>query len=270
MVITFEDVSFRYNERKLLDKVNFSITEKDKIGVIGVNGTGKTTLLKLILGQEVPMSGKIIKSGGLMVSYLPQNPHFSTEKSILDIVLEDSTKEHPILDYEAKSILSKLGLNDCEITIRNLSGGQLRRLALAKALVTYSDILILDEPTNHLDNDLILWLESYLTKIKKGLIMVTHDRYFLQRVCNKMLEIDFGKIYLYDANYETFLSLKAERITQEQKNEKKLKAILKKEEEWLHRGVEARRTKSKSRIERLTLIHISDPTRKAEIYYSLF
>lgn len=250
MVITFEDVSFRYIEKKLLDQVNFSITEKDKIGVVGVNGTGKSTLLKLMMELEIPTSGQIIKSGGLILSYLPQEPHFSLEKSLLEIVLEDSTKKHPILEYEAKSILSKLGLNDYDITIQNLSGGQLRRLALAKALVSYSDILILDEPTNHLDNDMILWLESYLSKMKKGLIMVTHDRYFLQRVCNKMLELDFGKVYIYEANYETFLGLKAERMLQEQKSEQKLKSILKHEQEWLNRGVEARRTKSKSRIER--------------------
>lgn len=250
MVITFENVSFKYIEKKLLDDVSFSITDSDKIGIVGINGTGKTTLLKLILGEEIPNTGKIIKSGGMIINYLPQNPIFPTDKSILDIIMLNSTKEHPINEYEAKSILSKMGLNDYEATVVNFSGGQLKRLALAQCLVSYCDILILDEPTNHLDNDLILWLEKYLIKFKKGLLMVTHDRYFLQRVCNKMLELDFGKVYIYEANYEKFLELKAQRLENDQKAKKKLKAILKIESEWINKGVEARRTKSKSRIER--------------------
>ena len=250
MVITFENVSFKYIEKKLLDDVSFSITDSDKIGIVGINGTGKTTLLKLILGEEIPNTGKIIKSGGMIINYLPQNPIFPTDKSILDIIMLNSTKEHPINEYEAKSILSKMGLNDYEATVVNFSGGQLKRLALAQCLVSYCDILILDEPTNHLDNDLILWLEKYLIKFKKCLLMVTHDRYFLQRVCNKMLELDFGKVYIYEANYEKFLELKAQRLENDQKAKKKLKAILKIESEWINKGVEARRTKSKSRIER--------------------
>ncbi len=250
MVISFDHVKFKYIDKLLLDNASFSVTEADKVGIIGVNGTGKTTLLKLIIGIEKPISGTIIKSGGMIINYLPQEPKFSEEMSLLDIVMADSTKEHPIEEYEAKSILSKLGLSSYDSTTVNLSGGQKKRLALAKVLVSYSDFLILDEPTNHLDNDMILWLEKYLMKFKKGLLMVTHDRYFLQRVCNKMLELDYGKIYVYDANYENFLVLKAERLENEKKEQQKLKSILKKETEWMHRGVEARRTKSKSRIER--------------------
>lgn len=250
MVISFDHVNFKYIDKLLLDNASFSVTEADKVGIIGVNGTGKTTLLKLIIGIEKPISGTIIKSGGMIINYLPQEPKFSEEMSLLDIVMADSTKEHPIEEYEAKSILSKLGLSSYDSTTVNLSGGQKKRLALAKVLVSYSDFLILDEPTNHLDNDMILWLEKYLMKFKKGLLMVTHDRYFLQRVCNKMLELDYGKIYVYDANYENFLVLKAERLENEKKEQQKLKSILKKEMEWMHRGVEARRTKSKSRIER--------------------
>ncbi len=250
MVISFDHVNFKYIDKLLLDNASFSVTEADKVGIIGVNGTGKTTLLKLIIGIEKPISGTIIKSGGMIINYLPQEPKFSEEMSLLDIVMADSTKEHPIEEYEAKSILSKLGLSSYDSTTVNLSGGQKKRLALAKVLVSYSDFLILDEPTNHLDNDMILWLEKYLMKFKKGLLMVTHDRYFLQRVCNKMLELDYGKIYVYDANYENFLVLKAERLENEKKEQQKLKSILKKETEWMHRGVEARRTKSKSRIER--------------------
>lgn len=250
MVIHFENVSFKYIEKMLLDQVSFSITDTDKIGVIGINGTGKSTLLKLILGLEKPVSGEILKSGGMKINYLPQNPTFSEDKTILDIVLEDSTKEHPIEEYEAKSILTKLGFLDFTLTTKYFSGGQKKRLALAKVLLTYCDFLLLDEPTNHLDNEMILWLEKYLIKFKKGLLMVTHDRYFLQRACTKMLELDYGKIYLYDANYEAFLSLKAERLANERKAQAKLKSILRQETEWMHRGVEARRTKSKSRIER--------------------
>ena len=250
MNITFDNVSFKYIERRILDSVSFSVTDSDKIGIVGINGTGKTTLLKLFLEIEKPNSGSIIKTGGIKINYLPQEPIFPSNKSLLSIVMEDSTKEHPIEEYEAKSILSKMGFTDYNATVLNFSGGQLKRLALAKVLVTYCDILILDEPTNHLDNEIIMWLEKHLIKWKKGLLMVTHDRYFLQRVCNKMMEIDFGKIYLYDANYEAFLALKAERLNNQHEQQRKLRSILKHEAEWMSRGVEARRTKSKSRIER--------------------
>ena len=250
MNITFENTSFKYIERKILDNVSFSITDTDKIGVVGVNGTGKSTMLKLILGIEKPISGKIIKSGGMRINYLEQDPKFDESMSLFDIIMKDSTKENPILDYEVNSILSKLGFNDSSIKPINFSGGERKRLAIAKVLVTPCDILILDEPTNHLDNALILWLEKYLIKWKKGLIMVTHDRYFLQKVCNKMMELDFGKVYLYDGNYDSFLGLKAKRIEDESKAMKKLKSILKVESEWMGRSVEARRTKNKARIER--------------------
>ncbi len=250
MVISFDNVSFKYIEKMLLDHVSFSITDADKIGIVGVNGTGKSTLLKLILGEEKPISGAILQSGGIRINYLPQNPMFEEDVSLLNHVLEGSTKEHPIEEYEAKSILDKLGFTEYTLTTKYLSGGQKKRLALAKALLTYCDFLLLDEPTNHLDNEMILWLEKYLIKFKKGLLMVTHDRYFLQRACTKMLELDYGKVYVYEANYELFLKYKADRLANEQKAQSKLKSILRKEAEWMHRGVEARRTKSKSRIER--------------------
>lgn len=250
MVITFDNVEFKYIEKKILDKASFSISDSDKVGIVGVNGTGKTTLLKLILEMEKPNAGEIIKSGGMIINYLPQDPIFPLDTPIIDIVMSKSTALHPILDYEAKSILSKLGFDDYNIFVNNLSGGQKKRLALCQVLVTYCDLLILDEPTNHLDSELIIWLEKYLQKWKKGLLMVTHDRYFLQRVCNKMMELDFGKIYLYEANYDKFLQLKAERLEIQNKEQKKLKSILKHEQEWMNRGVEARRTKSKSRIEK--------------------
>lgn len=250
MNITFNNVSFKYIDKYILKNASFSITDSEKIGIIGVNGTGKTTLLKLILEIEKPLSGEIMKTGGIRINYLPQDPIFSIDKSLLEIVMEKTCKEYPILEYQAKSILSKMGFNDYNITTKNMSGGQLKRIALAQVLVTPCDILILDEPTNHLDNDLIIWLEKYLQKWKKGLLMVTHDRYFLQRVCNKMMELDFGNIYLYDANYELFLELKEQRLVNEALREKKIQAFLKSERNWITRGVEARRTKSKSRIER--------------------
>ncbi len=250
MVITFDNVSFEYSERKILDHASFTMTDSDKIGIIGVNGTGKTTILKLITGIEKPLSGTITISGGMIINYLEQEPKFRTGVPILDIVLEGSTKEHKIEEYEAKSMLSKLGLNDYYMVTDHMSGGELKRLALAKALITYCDVLILDEPTNHLDASLIVWLEKYLMKYKHGLLMVTHDRYFLERITNRMLELDFGKTYMYEGNYEAFLTAKEERLQLEEAAKRKLKSILRVETEWIKRGCEARSTKQKARIER--------------------
>lgn len=249
MVITFKDVSFRYTDKNLLDKVSFSITDQDKTGLVGLNGTGKSTLIKLIEDEIRPQSGEIIKSGNMIISYLEQEPDIPLNTKILDYVMKNNDKDHKVNDYEAKSMLTKLKL-DPEVLTNNLSGGQRKRLALAKCLVTYCDFLILDEPTNHLDNDMILYLEKYLQRYNHGLFMVTHDRYFLERVCNNMLELDNGHIYTYKANYSEFLNLKALRLEREEKAEKKLKRLLKNELDWIHRGVEARRTKQKYRIER--------------------
>lgn len=249
MVITFKDVSFRYTDKNLLDKVSFSITDHDKTGLVGLNGTGKSTLIKLIEDEIRPQSGEIIKSGNMIISYLEQEPDIPLNTKILDYVMKNNDKDHKVNDYEAKSMLTKLKL-DPEALTNNLSGGQRKRLALAKCLVTYCDFLILDEPTNHLDNDMILYLEKYLQRYNHGLFMVTHDRYFLERVCNNMLELDNGHIYTYKANYSEFLNLKALRLEREEKAEKKLKRLLKNELDWIHRGVEARRTKQKYRIER--------------------
>lgn len=249
MAITFKDVSFRYTDKNLLDKVSFSITDQDKTGLVGLNGTGKSTLIKLIEDEIRPQSGEIIKSGNMIISYLEQEPDIPLNTKILDYVMKNNDKDHKVNDYEAKSMLTKLKL-DPEALTNNLSGGQRKRLALAKCLVTYCDFLILDEPTNHLDNDMILYLEKYLQRYNHGLFMVTHDRYFLERVCNNMLELDNGHIYTYKANYSEFLNLKALRLEREEKAEKKLKRLLKNELDWIHRGVEARRTKQKYRIER--------------------
>ena len=249
MVITFKNVSFQYTDMPLLNDVSLSITEHDKIGLVGVNGTGKTTILKLIMEEINPLKGEIIKSGGIRINYLPQEPYIPNDITCYQYVLSLGSKEHPVEEFEINSALTKLKLNPKELT-NHLSGGQKRRLALAGCMVSYCDLLILDEPTNHLDNEMILYLEKYLMRFNKGLFMVTHDRYFLERCCNKMFELDNGKIYTYEANYSEFLVLKQERLEREAKEEKKIKAILKTELEWMNRGVEARRTKQKYRIER--------------------
>ena len=249
MVIDFKNVSFNYTDKDILSNVNFTLTDKDLVGLVGTNGTGKSTILKLIVGLENVKSGEIIKSGNMIISYLSQDPYIPDNVKFRDYVMSDSTKEHPIEEYQANSIITKLKLDPERIT-GNLSGGEKKRLALAKVLVSYCDFLLLDEPTNHLDNDMIIYLERYLSRFKHGLLMVTHDRYFLEKCCNTMLELDNANIYSYKANYSKFLELKEEREENLMHQEMKLKKYLKQELDWLHRGVEARRTKSKSRIEK--------------------
>ncbi len=250
MVITFNQVSFSYTDKPILDNVSFSITDNDKLGVVGNNGCGKSTLLKLILNEEKPKTGKINISGNLKISYLEQEPHFLNNITIFEAVKRNSTSNYEIPDFEIATVLNKLKLFDHNMLTNNLSGGERKRVALACTLLRECDVLMLDEPTNHLDQEMIIWLEGYLKKWKKGLIMVTHDRYFLERVCKKMLEIDFARVYLYEANYEKYLELRAERIERELHEEQKHKSLYKHELMWIRRGVEARRTKSKSRIER--------------------
>lgn len=245
MVITFDNVSFKYVDKPILDNVSFSLTDTDKIGIVGVNGAGKSTLLSLIMEDLNPNSGHIIKSGKMIINYLPQNQVFPKNKTIDEIMSEFESVE-----YERNTILNKLKLFDHSMVIENMSGGEKKRLSLAIALLKKSDILILDEPTNHLDNDMIEWLEKYLKNLNKGLVLVTHDRYFLERICTKMLELDNGKVYTYQANYTKFLELKKERIERELHAEQKLKNTLRRELKWIQRGCQARTTKSKSRIER--------------------
>lgn len=245
MVITFDNVSFKYVDKPILDNVSFSLTDTDKIGIVGVNGAGKSTLLSLIMEDLNPNSGHIIKSGKMNINYLPQNQVFPKNKTIDEIMSEFESVE-----YERNTILNKLKLFDHSMVIENMSGGEKKRLSLAIALLKKSDILILDEPTNHLDNDMIEWLEKYLKNLNKGLVLVTHDRYFLERICTKMLELDNGKVYTYQANYTKFLELKKERIERELHAEQKLKNTLRRELKWIQRGCQARTTKSKSRIER--------------------
>ena len=243
-ILNIEHVSKIFGEKKIFDKVSYGIHEGDKIGIIGINGTGKTTLLKMIAGLEEADEGHIIKQNGLRITYLPQNPEFSEGVKILNYVTQDK-------EYEARNILNKLGITDHDATISHLSGGQKKRVALAKALVNPADVLILDEPTNHLDNEMVTWLEEYLIAFKGVIIMVTHDRYFLDRVTNKILEISHGKLYGYEANYSKFLEMKAQREEMELASERKRQSILRMELEWAKRGCRARTTKQKARLERL-------------------
>lgn len=244
------NITKSYSERILLNSISLYINEGDRIGIVGINGTGKSTFLKIIAGAETPDSGAIIKAAGLKIGYLPQNPVFDENISILEQVFKGASKqvEEPKV-YEAKTILTKLGLADFEKNVSLLSGGEKKRVSIASALIHPSDILILDEPTNHIDNEMVQWLEKFLLKYTGAILMVTHDRYFLDRITNRIVEIDNGSLYSYDANYSKFLELKALREEIEIGTERKRRSFLRKELEWISRGARARSTKSKARIE---------------------
>ena len=250
-ILNIEHVSKIFGEKRIFDDVSYGIHEGDKIGIIGINGTGKTTLLKIIAGVEEPDEGQVIKQNGLRITYLPQNPEFPEGATVLDYVTQGKRELEWNTESEAKSILNKLDILDHQAKIETLSGGQKKRVALARTLINPADVLILDEPTNHIDNEMALWLEEYLNKFKGVIIMVTHDRYFLDRVTNKILEISHGKLYGYTANYSQFLELKAQREEMELATERKRQSILRMEIEWAKRGCRARTTKQKARLERL-------------------
>lgn len=247
MLITLNRVSFRYMDKEILKDVSFSIHESDKIGIVGINGTGKTTLLKTIIGEVDIENGQIFKKNGLKIAYLSQEPIFDNQRTVLEEAIEKSNVEN---DYEIKSMLSRLGLDNFSTVIGTLSGGEKRRLALAITLVKNCDLLILDEPTNHLDIWMINWLEKFLIKWSKALLLVTHDRYFLERITNKTLDLELGNTYVYDANYSRYLELKTERMEYQLATSRKLQAILKKEAVWASLNPQARSTKSKERMER--------------------
>lgn len=251
-LLTVEKMSKTFTDRLLFNEVTLGINEGDKIGVIGINGTGKSTLLKIIAGLEEPDKGTVVKGNNIKVEYLAQNPVFDKEKTILENVLDhrDANKEQWNIEGEAKQMLNKLGITDYDGRIDTLSGGQRKRIALVRALIHPADILILDEPTNHLDNEMAEWLESYLNKYRGALVMVTHDRYFLDKVTNRIVEIDKGNLYSYVANYSKFLELKSEREDMELATERKNKSLYRIELEWMKRGARARSTKQKARIER--------------------
>lgn len=247
MLITFNDVSLQYTDKLVLDKVNFTINDNVKVGIIGLNGAGKSSILKLIVGELEPSSGIIYRKNDLKIGYLSQNIDYIKGNTIFQEIKRLSKSEN---DYELSSMLNRLGLSNHELLVDNLSGGEKKRLHLASVLVSNSDMLILDEPTNHLDIAMICWLEKYLIKYSKGLILVTHDRYFLERITKEIMEIENGKVYYYVGNYQQFLELKAERLEYLKANERKLSAILKKEAKWMLMNPQARSTKSTERIAR--------------------
>lgn len=248
MLISVNNLSKTNGIKNIVDNVSFSIEETDKIALIGINGTGKSTLLKIIAGIET-YQGDIIQKKDLQISYLPQNSDFNSNNTIIRQVY-DIIDQNKVNEYEIKAILNKLGITNHEQLIKELSGGQQKRVALAITLLKPCDLLILDEPTNHLDNEMIEYLEKYLIKFNKAIFMVTHDRYFLERVTNKIMEIDRSKIYEYEANYSKFLDLKAKHEEEALASERKRKLFLKKELEWVRAGVQARTTKSKERLQR--------------------
>lgn len=250
MLLIAENIQKSYGEKKLLDNVSLNIEEKEKIGIIGINGCGKSTLLKILAGRLEADSGEVNLIGKVKISYLPQDLEINQDNTILDEVLRNVTSDVEAKEHEAKAILTKLELFDFDKVISTLSGGEKRKVALACALINPCDILMLDEPTNHLDSDMIEWLEKYLIKFTKTIVMITHDRYFLERVVNKIVEVDKGKIYEYQANYSRFLDLKAEREESLLNQEKKIQTFLRKESEWIHRGARARATKEKKRVEK--------------------
>lgn len=250
-ILSLENITHSYTERKLFDETSFYLHEGEKVGVIGINGTGKSTLLKIMAGLEVPDEGEVIKASNLMIHYLPQNPQFNEDDTVLESV-QNMVHHHANEDelIKAKSMMTRLGITDFEQKTAELSGGQRKRLALVSVLIAPCDILIMDEPTNHLDSDMAEWLENQLKAFKGALVMVTHDRYFLDSVTNRIIELDKGKIYSYNEKYSGFLQRKAEREASAKASERKRQSILRKEIEWMQRGARARSTKQKAHIQR--------------------
>lgn len=286
-LLTAENIEKSFTERKLLNGASFYLEEGEKVGIIGINGTGKSTLLKILAKIEEPDSGKVICANHVVMRYLPQNPVFLPEKTVLESVLEaaagkqdtiyagaNAGGKHEInekiweMESSAKAFLTRLGITNFTQKTKELSGGQKKRLALAAILLVPCDILLLDEPTNHIDHEMADWLEDYLKKWKGSLIMVTHDRYFLDSVSNRIVEIDKGNIYSYDTNYSGFLERKAMREESEIAGERKRQSVLRKEIEWIKRGAKARSTKQKARIQRYETLRdqsAPDVDRKIEI-----
>ena len=246
-ILNIEHISKVFGEKIIFEDASFGVHQGDKIGIVGINGTGKTTLLKMVAGLEEPDQGQIVRQNGLKIAYLPQNPEFPENATISSYALD----ERKANSWQVQSNLNRLGITDWEARLDQLSGGQRRKVAMAKALAADFDMLLLDEPTNHLDQEMIVWLEEYLRNYRGVLMMVTHDRYFLDRVSNRILEISRGSMYSYEANYSRFLELKAEREEMELASERKRQSILRMELEWAKRGCRARTTKQRARLERL-------------------
>ena len=287
-LITLENISKSYSEKILANNVSLGINEGEKIGLIGVNGTGKSSFLKIVAGVEEPDEGTVTKGNRVRIEYLAQTPDYDDNATVLEQVFKGNSEEMRILreyeellekidkgevkendserlirlqgkidalnlwdmESEAKNVLTKLGITNFEEKVGNLSGGQKKRIMLAAALITPCELLILDEPTNHLDNETISWLEEYLNSRKGALLMITHDRYFLDRVTNRILELDRGRLFSYDGNYSVFLEKKIERIAIEKASEEKRQNLMRKELAWVRRGAKARTTKQKARLQR--------------------
>ena len=282
-ILTVDSITKSYGERKLFDEASFYLAEGEKAGILGINGTGKSTLLKIIAGLEEPDDGKVICANHVVMGYLPQNPEFDPQLSVVDAVVksvldarkakgEDASHlmmEETTIAAEAKNMLTRLGVYEFDAKCGVLSGGQKKRLALVAVLMSPADILVLDEPTNHLDNAMADWLEEQLKKFRGAIVMVTHDRYFLDSVANRIVEVDKGKIYSYDANYSGYLELKTQREEIEEASWRKRNSILRVELEWVKRGARARSTKQKARLERYeTLKNMDAPQRDGSVELS--
>ena len=254
-LVTIEHLSKSYTERLLFDDASFSINEGEKVGLLGINGTGKSTLLKILAGLEEPDEGSVARRRNLYIRYLPQIPEFKEGDTVLESIMRDNEKESHYssrdeMQVEAKSMLNELGITDHDAKMETLSGGQRKRVALASVLMSRAELLILDEPTNHLDSVMADWLEEYLRNFKGALLMITHDRYFLDSVVKRIVELDKGKFYNYQGGYQSFLTLKAERLDMTEAAERKRQSILRMELQWMQRGARARSTKQKAHIQR--------------------
>ena len=254
-LVTIEHLTKSYTERLLFDDTSFSINEGEKVGLIGINGTGKSTLLKIVAGLEEPDDGSVVRTRNLYIRYLPQIPEFTQGDTVLESIMRDNENETHYSSREemsatAKSMLNELGIRDHDARVETLSGGQRKRVALAGVLMSRAELLILDEPTNHLDSAMADWLEDYLKNFRGALLMITHDRYFLDSVVNRIVELDQGKLYGYQGGYEAFLRLKAERLEMAEARSRKRQSILRREIAWIQRGARARSTKQKAHIQR--------------------
>lgn len=253
-ILTLENIDKNYSERKLFDHASFYLQEGEKVGIIGINGTGKSTLLRMMAGEEEPDDGRIVTANHIVIRMLPQQPVFAEHMTVLEAVLDGQNThmntDHFSLEAQAKQMLAQLGIVDADQCVNILSGGLKKRVAIVATLLSEADILIMDEPTNHLDSRTAQWLEDYLKNYKGALVLVTHDRYFLDSVVHRIVEIDKGQMYSYDTNYAGFLELKEAREQMEDAGERKRQSILRVELEWVRRGARARSTKQKARLER--------------------
>ena len=267
ILLSAQNISKTYMERSVLNDVSFFLNTGDKVGIIGINGTGKSTLLRILAGREEPDAGTVIRTNGIRISYLPQIPEFDEHGSVLEQVLAHLPADlKDAKEYEARSVLRQFGLADCDRDIATLSGGEKRRAGIAAALVQPSDVLLLDEPTNHIDNETAQLLEDQLLKYRGAIVMVTHDRYFLNKICKRIAEVDRGGLYLCEGNYSDYLAYKAQREADAEAAERKNKALYRRELEWISRGARARGTKSKDRIERFEQLKNRDiPTESASL-----